>query len=885
MFRKTLMITTATLLLLFSLIYYLFFTESGKSRGNFLLGYFLTLKSDLDIEVKSLDLSNYPELFAEITVERRYEVVLEGEYRSKRLDINYTITSECIESNICRIDDRVAIAGDIKGRVHDLHIDGKGTLLGGQISYSLLRKRRHFEDISLSLQGANSQKIFALMGERDHFGGESNITLTLPHVGKERREGVVDIVMMDPDYEGIRLDMEAKVLVENRTYRFDAQMRSGVSVLELHDGLYHQESKKAQALYRLSVPNALELAPLLAFDFNTTLESRGVLSYDEKLRIEGDLSHLGGEVKMEYIDKMIAFSLKDVGTTSLFEKLAIEPLFDSNLSGEGRYDVGKKHLLFDGRLSDLTFNPSSLTQDIYRSLEYNLSKELFTNNQLRLETRDEKLYSELNLTNAIHHMWFGSSSYNSKRNTFSTQLDIALDRYYAKGDLLFKIDRYTKARDLYLDFDGVLQKHYEVTLHGMVSPKWISMDYTLGAKRLPSHICTIEDDVNLSGHIAGVLKRPQIEAKGVALNGDIAFRAIKNAQGLENIELQMHNIHALKLSTLLGLDQIPSGRADINASFEHLSLDDKKGELTYRLREARYKTLPLLLETTIEMEGARHSFKSDITLANMKLMIERGLFGESNQSAKAFYTIDAPKLATMEPILGGSYRGSFYGVGELWYADEKFKVHGLSKSFGGLTEYHYENDHWAIDLYDSSLGAIMGLFIDPLIDAKSRGQIDYDTLTGDIEADAKLTHARFIYSDLVENTYQEAGIYLMDEQFDDANITLTYQKPLLKGGVRLSNDRGHIRINSVVIDTKLKSVNGFFDVNLQGRAFSGKVYGALDKPKINLNMQKLIRHEMDRQLDSFVGKSNRKMMESMPMGDLSKDMASGVGGAFMEMFF
>ena len=50
-------------------------------------------------------------------------------------------------------------------------------------------------------------------------------------------------------------------------------------------------------------------------------------------------------------------------------------------------------------------------------------------------------------------------------------------------------------------------------------------------------------------------------------------------------------------------------------------------------------------------------------------------------------------------------------------------------------------------------------------------------------------------------------------------------------------------------------------------------------------MQKLIRHEMDKQLDSIMGEGNRKMMENMPMGDVAKDVASGMGGAFMGMFF
>jgi hypothetical protein len=52
-----------------------------------------------------------------------------------------------------------------------------------------------------------------------------------------------------------------------------------------------------------------------------------------------------------------------------------------------------------------------------------------------------------------------------------------------------------------------------------------------------------------------------------------------------------------------------------------------------------------------------------------------------------------------------------------------------------------------------------------------------------------------------------------------------------------------------------------------------------------LNFQKLLRHEMDRQMDSVVGKGNREMMDSMPMGEMPKDVASGMGGAMLDMFF
>ena len=72
---------------------------------------------------------------------------------------------------------------------------------------------------------------------------------------------------------------------------------------------------------------------------------------------------------------------------------------------------------------------------------------------------------------------------------------------------------------------------------------------------------------------------------------------------------------------------------------------------------------------------------------------------------------------------------------------------------------------------------------------------------------------------------------------------------------------------------------------MQGQAFSGKVYGSLQNPKVKLNLKKLIRYQMDKQMDSMMGKGNRELMESMPMGGTAKDMATDVGAGFMEMFF
>ncbi len=87
------------------------------------------------------------------------------------------------------------------------------------------------------------------------------------------------------------------------------------------------------------------------------------------------------------------------------------------------------------------------------------------------------------------------------------------------------------------------------------------------------------------------------------------------------------------------------------------------------------------------------------------------------------------------------------------------------------------------------------------------------------------------------------------------------------------------------MDTNKSTINSYFDFKMQKQEFSGKVYGSIHDPEVNLNMQKLIRFQMDKQLDSMMGKKNRQIMEKIPMGEAVKNMATAMGASFIGIFF
>ena len=79
---------------------------------------------------------------------------------------------------------------------------------------------------------------------------------------------------------------------------------------------------------------------------------------------------------------------------------------------------------------------------------------------------------------------------------------------------------------------------------------------------------------------------------------------------------------------------------------------------------------------------------------------------------------------------------------------------------------------------------------------------------------------------------------------------------------------------------------------MQKQKFSGKIYGSLDDPEVNLDLQKLIEYQMIKQLDAMMGTKTRKEMgevvDSIPMTDVAKEAATGAAtgaATFMKVFF
>ena len=153
------------IVLLSLILFYFLYTPLGNQQIYSSISYILTKKAGLDVNVESINIQQYPYLEADMLVEDKYNLKLKGFIENNKIDMDYTLTSNCLQSTVCTIDDEIDIMGHVNGPLDKVTITGEGKALDGDINYVLLKEEDTFKDMSLVLNDMNSSKLFTLLGQ------------------------------------------------------------------------------------------------------------------------------------------------------------------------------------------------------------------------------------------------------------------------------------------------------------------------------------------------------------------------------------------------------------------------------------------------------------------------------------------------------------------------------------------------------------------------------------------------------------------------------------------------------------------------------------------------------------------------------------------------
>jgi len=430
-----------------------------------------------------------------------------------------------------------------------------------------------------------------------------------------------------------------------------------------------------------------------------------------------------------------------------------------------------------------------------------------------------------------------------------------------------------------------IERKAKLTLTGHLTNSSLAMDYTLISGCIATEVCSIDDAIDITGHINGPYSRVAIDGKGKALDGNVSYHLIKYTDKVEDLSLIMREVNSTKLFTLMGYEELIKGKADVDVNFEFMEENNRKGSFVYAVKDSNLSGLALDLHAELKIDGLMHTFYSDITSPYLKLHISDGQYDQGKKLARASYTLDIKDLSYLETLLGYKYLGPFHSSGEMIF-NKNFMITGQSESFDGKMNYFFEKDGLFVDLHNVSFMRFMKIFdYPPILTANVNGNMYYNFLQETLVVNTELDHAKIVHSKLVRLIRKKSTVNLKREIFHNSHMDATYHDGILAGDLKLRNKGNHLYLTSINMNSKENSIDTYFDVKMQSREFSGKVYGSLDDPKVNLRLQKLIKYEMSKQMDRIMGKEATRVIRQIPGEGFAEGMAAGATASFIKVFF
>ncbi|MFK5976776.1 MAG: hypothetical protein QM493_09735 [Sulfurovum sp.] len=889
MISKVIKYIIYTIVFILAILYLVVYTTSGNSLVYKYLSYKASEESNLNIEVQSIDINSYPYIVSNILIEDKYKLQLKGKINSDNIYIDYTILSECLYTNFCNINDEIDIKGNLSGSYDSIYVNGEGRILDGKVHYHFNKQGNRLTDLNINIDELNSTKFRAILKEDLIFRGDANITIVFDNLSKDSKEGNIIYSIRDNNFSNLALDIKANIDIKDKNYNFSASIVSNNLTLLIDRGNFNQDTKMAHAFYTLDIKDLTSIEKLLGEKLVGSFYALGEIDYNKNLQINGLSKSLGGLIDFLYdrdTDTVTLNTIK-VPSKNITKMFSQEDILDTYISGESIYHIKSKELTSNSKLIKTRIIRSKSTDELSKKLDWNITDEYFDDSSINIVYKDKVIRGNIKISNGTNHLILNGAKIYLNDKSIDSYINLKIKKHQLQGDIYTKIDDHLKKREnIYLKFDGSIDKYYRVKLDGLVNKNWINMDYEVSSHRLPSHICTIVDDVNITGYLNGFFDRMHITGKGSVMEGNISYDVIKIKDVLKDMKITMKDIHAKKFSTLLGGDDtLPNGKVDITIDFDKLSKKNKKGKATYRLKNGKWENLPLSLYTQSTIKDHIARFKTDGTFGNIEINMTKGRYNIDKEIGSSFYVMSSPDLSKLEEVLKSKYIGALSAVGEIKY-NQYLKIEGVSRTYGGMVDFAYERDRLDINLNRVSFGRIISILdYPPMIEAETTGNINYNFTGKLLSVKTKLNRAKFLPSDLVDTIYDKADVNMSKESFNNSSLELTYHKNMILGDLRLTNASSYFLLTNVILNTNSNALSAYFDFKMQQQKFSGKVHGKIDKLKVNLNIHKLIEFQMDKQIDSMVGKENRKMMESMPMGTVAKDVATETAASFMGIFF
>ena len=531
--------------------------------------------------------------------------------------------------------------------------------------------------------------------------------------------------------------------------------------------------------------------------------------------------------------------------------------------------------------------------------KYNLVLKDFKIKDILLELKNAKIDELLNFMNKPHYL-NGDLTINANiKNIDNNNLDGKLIANISKGqlenDVINKEFNQTFSSKINIDGDIealFLGKNAEIktqlltsignlilekTLVDLEKDRVVS-DYKFEVKNLQKLESVLGrkliGDFNTTGNILYDNLILSVDGNSDIFESSTVFRFKLEDNIAKDISFKVENTKIEKLLDFLNEPIYATGDLNVQGEIQNSNLEELSGTIISKISDAKLvnevvnavfkqelKT-PVNFDMALNNQFIPNKIVSQMVLNSSlaNLSAENAIYDLVEGVLKSDYLLKISSLDNLKDFTKTKLRGKLDIKGELEKKDMFLFATGKSSVLGGKLDFTLKNDDLTASLNDVSVKELSYMMYKPeFFNSRGDFSLNYNTITKQGNLVGKFFNGSFLPNDLALLINHLAKFDLTKEIYETVDLNSDINDNLLTSNFLMKSENTQIESKEAITDFDKNFIDAKLNTQIKNRSFNLSLMGEMNKPKISLGAEELLKNEIDRKLEKNRDKIEEKL--------------------------
>lgn len=840
-------------------VYVFLFTSFGNSYVSSIIESSANEKGIVKFKLEKFILTfNSINLIA--TIDTNSKVTLLGNYNifSRWVNINYLIDikdlSKLEKFTTQKLIGSLALMGSIKGNEKEALVVGKSNIFDSVTSFDIKLKEYQPQSIDIKIQNAKIEQLLSMINQPTFANGITDIMIKINDTNIKTLNGKIDLdissVTLNNKTINKNFDLNLTKVV-NINGKINSELKpnqviskvninSNLAKIFLKKSILNLKNKSIDSDYLITISSLLDLSDFIDTSSKEGFEISGRVKGDEKLLdILGKSNIFQSEtaydinlknkkpnkinlnIKDAKLNEVLAFSNQPIFATGLLDINA--KIKDANIGTlDGSVTTNLKKVKLNNTIINKNFN---------LKLKKSISLTLKSNSLLK----GEGVISSLDLKSSLLNLKSKSVTINLKNSTIKSDFNLEIANLNNMTDLIgFPLNGSFNVSG---DLNGN-EKELKLVGRSDIFESISTFDVLLKEFK-PSFV-------------KANIKSAKIQKILYTINQP------KLASGLININADIKNANLEKLS------------GKIDTKILHGILNNKNVNKLYDLKLKKQVDFKGDINTNLEPNTLISTSKLITSLADIN--VPKTIINLKDNSIKSDYEVFVSDLNNLYDLTNTKLRGKLKVNGKI-NKTKNLNITGQSSFLSGNFDFLLTNDDLEATTKNIETKEVLKMLYYPIVfDSKFNSDLKYNLKTQQGLLDANLLNGKILPNQYTNTIKQLINFDMTQEIYTNALLKSKINKKIISSSLDMNSKNTEIDVTKSIIDLNKRKINALVQTRIKKIEFETKISGSLDKPKVKIQTNKLIKSTIKTKVYEEVEKKIFKKFGNDAVKDLLKGL-------------